>query len=134
MMKTEIDWEDVWKVFWARYAREGPKLHELQRRVGMVFKETWRKASPATGIEEPIVISFDKEGTLHTSMGGWVLIGAIAAVAAADSMNKLNDFRAVLDNSVTDLDRKWYKMQEIEDRLQRLEMWWGLDKEMGKGK
>ena len=85
-----------------------------------VFKETWRRVDPPVDAEEPIVITVDKNGSLDTSMAGWILLGAIAAVGASDAISKLADFKKVLDNSITDLDKKWYEIQEIEDRLERL--------------
>jgi len=130
MRKAKIDWDEAWQTFWARYARQGPKPHELQRRVREVFRETWKRIDPAVDIEEPIVITVDKDGSLDTSMAGWVLLGAIAAVGASDAISKLADFKKILDNSIIDIDKKWYEIQAIEDRLERLEMWWGIEKGM----
>ena len=123
-LQVTIDWEKAREAFWKRYKEQAPRMFEIQFHAGATFQELWRKISPVMGSEETISISFVKDGELHTTLAGWVLIGAIGAAAA---VNAINESQQLSDEKLKNLESKWEnKLQAIENRLGPIEEWCGL--------
>jgi tRNA(Phe) wybutosine-synthesizing methylase Tyw3 len=125
MAQEQIDWGKAWEVFWDRYKREAPNMHEIQNRAVLILEELWRQISPMTGWEETITISLDKDGHMVSTMTGCMLLGAIGLAGAQYAME---ESKKVLDKELKHSSNKLEnKLRTIEKRVERLEQWWSIE-------